>query len=44
MQVLIAGAGPVGLSAANVLADAGIEVRVLEAEPRLPLRAMCEAS
>ena len=36
MQVLIAGAGPVGLSAANVLADAGIEVLVLEAEPRLP--------
>src|SRR5919206_1519177 len=36
MQVLIAGAGPVGLSAANVLADAGISVRVLEAEPRLP--------
>ena len=36
MQVLIAGAGPVGLSAANVLADAGIEVLVLEAEPGLP--------
>ncbi|HYY62908.1 MAG TPA: FAD-dependent monooxygenase [Burkholderiales bacterium] len=36
MQVLIAGAGPAGLSAANVLADAGIEVLVLEAEPRLP--------
>src|SRR3954465_14324398 len=36
MQVLIAGAGPVGLSAANVLADAGIEVRVLEAELELP--------
>jgi 3-(3-hydroxy-phenyl)propionate hydroxylase len=36
MQVLIAGAGPVGLSAANVLAEAGIEVLVLEAEPRLP--------
>jgi 3-(3-hydroxy-phenyl)propionate hydroxylase len=36
MQVLIAGAGPVGLSAANVLADAGVEVLVLEAEPRLP--------
>jgi 3-(3-hydroxy-phenyl)propionate hydroxylase len=36
MQVLIAGAGPVGLSAANVLADAGIEVRVLEAERELP--------
>jgi 3-(3-hydroxy-phenyl)propionate hydroxylase len=36
MQVLIAGAGPVGLSAANVLADAGVEFLVLEAEPRLP--------
>ena len=36
MQVLIAGAGPVGLSAANVLAEAGIELLVLEAEPRLP--------
>ena len=36
MQVLIAGAGPVGLAAANVLADAGVEVLVLEAEPRLP--------
>ena len=36
MQVLIAGAGPVGLAAANVLADAGVELRVLEAEPRLP--------
>jgi 3-(3-hydroxy-phenyl)propionate hydroxylase len=36
MQVLIAGAGPVGLAAANALADAGIEVLVLEAEPRLP--------
>jgi 3-(3-hydroxy-phenyl)propionate hydroxylase len=36
MQVLIAGAGPVGLAAANVLADAGIELLVLEAEPRLP--------
>jgi 3-(3-hydroxy-phenyl)propionate hydroxylase len=34
--VLIAGAGPVGLSAANVLADAGIPVSVLEAEPQLP--------
>src|SRR5919201_1469984 len=34
--VLIAGAGPVGLSAANVPADAGIDVQVLEAEPRLP--------
>ena len=36
MQVLIAGAGPVGLAAANALADAGVELRVLEAEPRLP--------
>jgi 3-(3-hydroxy-phenyl)propionate hydroxylase len=34
--VLIAGAGPVGLCAANVLADAGVPVTVLEAEPRLP--------
>src|SRR5438067_13211495 len=36
MSVLIAGAGPVGLSAANVLANAGIAVTVLEAEPLLP--------
>src|SRR5437773_4313379 len=36
MNVLIAGAGPVGLAAANVLADAGVAVTVLEAEPRLP--------
>src|SRR5262245_36775382 len=35
-MVLIAGAGPVGLTAANVLADAGVPVTVLEAEPRLP--------
>jgi 3-(3-hydroxy-phenyl)propionate hydroxylase len=35
-RVVIAGAGPVGLSAANVLADAGIALTVLEAEPRLP--------
>jgi 3-(3-hydroxy-phenyl)propionate hydroxylase len=34
-MVLIAGAGPVGLTAANVLADAGVPVTVLEAEPRL---------
>jgi len=36
MTVLIAGAGPVGLAAASVLAAAGVEVTVLEAEPRLP--------
>jgi 3-(3-hydroxy-phenyl)propionate hydroxylase len=36
MSVLIAGAGPVGLCAANVLADAGVPVMVLEAESRLP--------
>ena len=36
MSVLIAGAGPVGLCAANALADAGVPVTVLEAEPRLP--------
>jgi len=36
MSVLIAGAGPVGLAAASVLADAGVAVSVLEAEPRLP--------
>jgi 3-(3-hydroxy-phenyl)propionate hydroxylase len=35
-SVLIAGAGPVGLAAANVLADAGVPVTVLETEPRLP--------
>ena len=35
-MVLVAGAGPVGLTAANVLADAGVPVTVLEAEPRLP--------
>jgi 3-(3-hydroxy-phenyl)propionate hydroxylase len=33
--VLIAGAGPVGLAAGNVLAGAGVAVTVLEAEPRL---------
>src|SRR5438552_488973 len=36
MRVVVAGAGPVGLAAANVLADAGIAVTVFEAEPRLP--------
>jgi 3-(3-hydroxy-phenyl)propionate hydroxylase len=35
-DVLVAGAGPVGLSAAAVLAEAGIGVTVLEAEPALP--------
>jgi 3-(3-hydroxy-phenyl)propionate hydroxylase len=35
-RVLIAGAGPAGLVAANVLADAGIPVTVFEAEPILP--------
>jgi 3-(3-hydroxy-phenyl)propionate hydroxylase len=35
-DVLVAGAGPVGLSAAAVLAEAGIGVTVLEAEPSLP--------
>ncbi len=34
--VLIAGAGPVGLTAAAVLADAGIDAIVLEAEAALP--------
>lgn len=36
MTVVIAGAGPVGLVAANVLADAGVPVTVFEMEPRLP--------
>jgi 3-(3-hydroxy-phenyl)propionate hydroxylase len=36
MTVLIAGAGPVGLAAASVLAEAGVALTVLEAEPRLP--------
>ena len=35
-RVLIAGAGPVGLSAAAALHAAGVAVTVLEAEPRLP--------
>ena len=36
MNVLVAGAGPVGLSAAAALEAAGVPVTVLEAEPRLP--------
>src|SRR4051812_32847780 len=36
MKILIAGAGPVGLSAASALAAAGAEVAVFEAEPALP--------
>jgi 3-(3-hydroxy-phenyl)propionate hydroxylase len=36
MNVLVAGAGPVGLSAATALEAAGVAVTVLEAEPRLP--------
>ena len=36
MKVLVAGAGPVGLCAASALAEAGVAVTVLEAEPRLP--------
>ena len=35
-RVLIAGAGPVGLSAAACLSSKGIPVTVLEAEPNLP--------
>jgi 3-(3-hydroxy-phenyl)propionate hydroxylase len=35
-SVIVAGAGPVGLVAASVLAEAGVPVSVLEAEPRLP--------
>ena len=35
-NVIVAGAGPVGLSAASVLAAAGVPVTVLEAEPALP--------
>jgi 3-(3-hydroxy-phenyl)propionate hydroxylase len=36
MNVLVAGAGPVGLSAAAALEAAAVPVTVLEAEPRLP--------
>jgi len=35
-RVLISGAGPAGLVAANVLADAGVPVTVFEAESSLP--------
>lgn len=35
-RALVAGAGPVGLVAANALADHGVPVLVLEAEPALP--------
>jgi 3-(3-hydroxy-phenyl)propionate hydroxylase len=35
-RIIIAGAGPVGLSAACVLAQRGVPVIVLEAEPTLP--------
>lgn len=35
-RILIAGAGPVGLSAACCLAEQGVPVLVLEAEPQLP--------
>lgn len=35
-RILIAGAGPVGLSAAACLASRGVPVTVLEAEPALP--------
>jgi 3-(3-hydroxy-phenyl)propionate hydroxylase len=35
-SVIVAGAGPVGLVAASVLAQAGVPVTVLEAEPCLP--------
>ena len=35
-SVLIAGAGPVGLSAAAYLINRGIPVTIFEAEPKLP--------
>ena len=35
-RVLVAGAGPVGLVVANALADHGVPVLGLEAEPTLP--------
>ena len=36
LDVIIAGAGPVGLVAANILADAGVKIVLLEAENTLP--------
>ena len=36
-RVVVAGAGPAGLVAATILAEAGIGVTVLEAEAELPL-------
>ena len=35
-RVIVAGAGPVGLVVANALADAGVPLLLLEAEPALP--------
>lgn len=36
VDVIVAGAGPVGLVAANVLADAGVSVVLLEADTKVP--------
>ena len=36
LPVIIAGAGPVGLSAAAYLIKQGIPVKVFESEPKLP--------
>ena len=36
-RVVVAGAGPAGLVSASILAGAGVNVTVLEAEPALPL-------
>jgi 3-(3-hydroxy-phenyl)propionate hydroxylase len=36
VDVIVAGAGPVGLVAANILADEGVSVLLLENEPELP--------
>lgn len=36
VDVIVAGAGPVGLVAANVLADAGVNVVLLEADTKVP--------